>query len=288
MRPLVTILLFCGSLVLLQTDHDVLTRQYHEGEKLVYRMKGINETWRYQTQASGVVKKDSTGSYFEEYGWSNFISNDALVSLPPASMNFRQQLTLDPKHNPSVPNLAAVDLRLIGPITDWMTVYSDLWLANRTGQLTHAGDHFHFSSGTANSWADGTYVLIGEDSIDFDFTLKAVNQSNKTATIVVQHVPPAKPQVKLPAPWMETPVADTPHNWVEVKKNNEGKYTAAVGKETFDVVIHISLVDGKILSATIDNPVKTQERECADAALTQCGAPKPHNIRRQIEIALEH
>jgi hypothetical protein len=130
-------------------------------------------------------------------------------------------------------------------------------------------------------------VTLGEDSIDFDFTLKEVNQPANTATLVIRHVPPEKPQVKLPADWMQKPVADTPNNWVQIEKTKDGKYLAAVGKETFDVEIKLSLADGKILSATIDNPLQTIERDCEDAALTKCGDPKPHPIRRQIELTLQ-
>jgi hypothetical protein len=129
-------------------------------------------------------------------------------------------------------------------------------------------------------------VVVGESSIDFDLTLKEVNHENKTATLVVRHVPPEKPEVKLAAEWMHNPVADTPNNWVLVQRRGGGKYFAAVGKETFDDEIVLSLADGKILSATMDNPVKTVERECSDAALTQCSEPKPHLIRRQVQIAL--
>ena len=74
---------------------------------------------------------------------------------------------------------------------------------------------------------------------------------------------------------------------LQIQKTNDGKYLAAVGKETFDVEIKLSLADGKILSATIDNPVQTIERECEDAALTKCGDPRPHPIRRQIELTLQ-
>jgi hypothetical protein len=101
-------------------------------------------------------------------------------------------------------------------------------------------------------------------------------------------VAPEKPEIRLPADWMTKSVADTPNNWVQVTKTKAGKYLAAVGKETFDVEISVSLADGKILSGTIDNPVETTERECEDAALTKCGDPKPRGIRRQIEISLEH
>jgi hypothetical protein len=270
------------------TGQNVLLRRYREGEKLTYHMKGVNENWHYEIQADGAVKKDASGTYFEEYSWSNMISDGAKVSLPVGSANFRQELTLDPNHPPSFPNLSQVDTRLVGPMTDLMTFYVDLWLVVKTGQLNKPGDHFYFKRGAPNSWADGSYVLIGEDSIDFDFTLKDVNQTSQTATILIRHVPPEKPEIKLPAEWMHNPAADTPNNWIEVKKTGEGKYVAAVGKETFDVEIKLSLADGRILSGTIDNPVESVERICEDAALTKCGDARRHPIRRQIQIVLEH
>jgi hypothetical protein len=129
-------------------------------------------------------------------------------------------------------------------------------------------------------------VLIGESAIDFDMTLKSVDTAAGTAVLEVKHVPPEKTAVKLPAPWMQTPVGDAPNNWVGVTKEQNGSYSAAVGEETFTVEIKVSLADGKILSATMDNPVKTIERTCEDEALTKCGDPKPHLILRKIDITL--
>ena len=269
-----------------QPDQSLLNRRYREGETLIYHMKGVNENWHYQAQATGIVKKDSAG-YFEEYGWSKFVSDGKEVTLPPASAGFRQQLTLDPNHNPSFPNLAQVDSMMIGPITDLLTFYADVWLAIKTRKVKQAGDHFYFKRPGPNSWADGNYVLLGEDTVDFDITLKGVDQSDHTVVLIVRHVPPESPQIKLPAAWMQERVADTANNWVQVNKLPGGKYLAAVGKEFFDVEVKLSQINGVILSATMDNRVITVERECEDAALTKCGGPKPHPIRRQIEIALE-
>ena len=262
----------------------LLARRYQEGEKLSYHMKVVNEKWHYEIQLDGVVKRDSSGKYFEEYALTHMISDGQPVTLSPASSNFRQSVTLAPETPPSFPNLGQVDTKMIGPITDWMTLYSDLWLANRLNTLNHAGDHFYFKRGTPASWADGNYVVVGEDSIDFDFTLKEVNQPRKIATLVIRHVPPEKPEIKIPADWMRPPVADTPNNWVEVEKGPNGKYLAEVGKETFEVLIKVSLVEGRILSARIDNPVEAISRECTDAALTSCTDPVPHHILRQIEV----
>jgi hypothetical protein len=262
-----------------------LHRKYREGETLVYKMTGQNESWHYTIQASGVVRRDPNGDYFEEYLWTNLISDGQPTALSPASDSFRQRLSLDPDQMIAPPDLSKADPKLVGPALDFMTFYSDLWLANKTGQLTHAGDHLYVKVGNPSSWANGSQVILGQSSIDFDLTLKSINPSDNTAVLVVRHVPPAKSQVTLPAAWMQTPVSDTPNNWVEVDKL-PGKYHASVGQETFTVEMTISLVDGKILSATMDNPVKTVARTCTDEALTQCDAPQSHEIIRKIQIVL--
>src|ERR1700732_2834018 len=100
MKLLAGVVLICGFSNLIATqafpnDHNVLLCRYREGEKLTYHMKGINEHWHYEIQADGVVKKDSAGNYFEEYRWSNLISDHQKVALRPASLDFRQQVTLD-------------------------------------------------------------------------------------------------------------------------------------------------------------------------------------------------
>jgi hypothetical protein len=268
----------------------LLARHYREGEKLSYHMKGSNRghtgTTVYEADATGVAKKNAAGKFFEEYAWSNLVVNGAPVALSPAATGFRQQVSLDDFIG--VPNLSQV-VPLIGPITDTLTFYVDLLLATRQGSLAKPGDHFYFKSGTANSWADGNYVLTGEDSIDFDITLAAVDSAAHVATVVVRHVVPAQPHIKISADWMRAPVADTPNNWTELHRNfapqsDADKYVAAVGKETFDVELKVSLVDGKIISGKIDNPVEVLERNCSDLTLTVCGAPVRYQILRQIEI----
>ena len=292
MKMLAVWLVVCGGAATLAGQaatqgHDPLQRQYHEGEALVYKMTAVNEAWHYAIQADGVVKKDATGAYYEEYRWSNMQSGGQPMQLSAETAAFRQRLSLDPNQNPSGPDLTKVDPRMIGPITDFMTFYVDYWLANKVGQLKKVGDHFYFRNPMpASSWADGTHVLIGESAIDFDMTLKTVDAAAGTAVLVVKHVPPEKSAVKLPAAWMQTPVGDLPNNWVGVQKEQDGRYTASVGEENVNVEIKVSLADGKILSATMDNPVKTIERTCEDLALTKCGEAKPHDILRKVEIVL--
>lgn len=258
-------------------------RQYREGETLKYHMNGKNEAWQYEIDGSGVVKKNAAGIFIEEIGWSNLLSGGATLPIPPESAAFRQELSLDPGYGMKLPDFSKVTPMLVGPMADLMTFYTDLWLVEKTGSLSKVGDHAYIPIGSANSWADGSRIVLGEDSIDFDLTFIGIDQAAQTAKLLVRHVPPKEPKIKLPADWMKKPVADTPNNWVNVEKNGE-KYTAEVGKETFDVEIVVSLRDGRILSATIDNPVKAIRRECADAALTKCSEATPRNILRQIAV----
>lgn len=281
------LLLFSTVLQSADTGHDLLVRKYREGETISYHMKATNRgglsSLSYEIQAEGQVKKDGE-EFFEEIAWSHLSVNGKPVELPEASKNFRQVVSLvpDPKYA-RVPDLSKVHPLLIGPITDLLTFYADMIVAH-SHKLVRAGDHFYVEHGTPASWADGNRVTLGQDSIDFDVTLTKLDPSSRSATITVRHVPPRQPQIKIPADWMRTPVSDTPNNWVQVSKTRDGNYLAQVGKETFTADITISLDDGRIVSASMENPVDAIGRECEDAALQNCGEPKQFQIRREVHI----
>ncbi|HZM05032.1 MAG TPA: hypothetical protein VFC44_18680 [Candidatus Saccharimonadales bacterium] len=320
---------------------NLLSRHYQDGEKLSYHMKTTNKgffgTTSYEADAIGVVKKDSRGRFFEEYSWASLIVNHKKIPLPGASESVRQSLSLDPHYGFSgFPDLTRVDPHLTGPMLDLFNFYVDLQLAIRQKNLAHAGDHVFLKYGKSSSWARGS-VILGEDSIDFDITLKDIDQARQGATVVIRHVPPLKPEINIPADWMRAPVADTPNNWVQVSRNDSYRmviatvvgigllllfllfrkwssrrrwmvrtsfflvagllilfavgapyfhYMAMVGQEMFDCDIKVNLADGKILSATMDNPVEVVARPCRDATLTKHGPSFRGHFRRQIEIEL--
>jgi hypothetical protein len=135
-----------------------------------------------------------------------------------------------------------------------------------------------------SSWADGTRVLIGEDAIDFDIRLTGVDRSRGVATLLVKHVPPTTAKVKFPAEWMRERIADLPNNWIQVRRTANA-YVGAAGKETFDVELKISLSNGEILSATMDNLVEAVARDCRDVVLSDCSGPRPYRTVRRIEMS---
>lgn len=275
-----------------------LQRHYRLGETIAYKMQGINQsperTIRYEAYVTGVVTKsaDSKG-LIEDLRWSSLEVNGKPFPLSSASRQFREPLSLAPGYKLSIPDLSKVQPILIGPITDLLTFYADAQLAMRQSNLIRPGDHVYVKYGLPNSWADGTYTLIGQDSIDFDLTLLSVDPSTHIATVIIRHVPPAEPQIKLPAAWMSNPVGDAHNNWVQVQKilgnkpNGKDKYVAAIGQESFEADIQLDLPTGRIISATLDNPVDVLERSCDDAALAVCAAPGRYRIRRKITLTAE-
>jgi hypothetical protein len=259
-------------------------RHYQEGEKKInYTMTCTNQNNSYEIQAKGIVSKDANGNFAEDFAWSRYMRNGKHHDLVPAESGFRQHLSLSPGAFPAMPDLSQTP-QLVGPITDLMTFYVDWQLAAMQPNLVKAGDHAHFHLPFSPSWADGSHIIVGEDSIDFELTLMDIDVKNQVAELLVRHVPPAAPTIKIPVDWMKAPVADTPNNWVEVQKNDDGTFSARIGKETFDVEMKVDLDSGKIVSGSIDNVVEVLERKCEDAALTQAGEAKRYQIKRRIEI----
>jgi hypothetical protein len=261
-----------------------LERVYQPGQTLQYEMAGSNHGWNYQIHAESVAKQDSESVWFEEFAWSNLRSN-APLEMSADSKAFRQKLSLSGEQKYlSVPDLSKVQPLLIGPITDTLNFYADLFLAKKLG-LTRVGQNAYFERGIPNSWADGTQVLVGEDVIDFDLTLLGANPKAHTAELLVKHIPPKQQRLKLPASWMQTPVRTLPNNWVQVIKS-DGGFVAQVGTEVFEVLITVDTRDGKIVEAKIHNPVVYVERTCIDAALTQCTEPKPDELVRDVSLVV--
>jgi hypothetical protein len=264
-----------------------LKREYRDGETIAYHMDAVNEghlrTVRYEAEASAKVSREHAGPFSETFAWTSLIVNGQPLALTPASQQFREGLSLSPDYTLSVPDLSKVQPILIGPITDLLTFYADVQLALRQKGLVRTGYHVYVKHGTPNSWADGTYTVFGQDSIDFDITLTKVDATAQETTLTIRHVPPAVGQIPFPVAWMAAPVGRLPNNWVEVEKG-QGKYSAEVGEETFEVVIKLSIPSGRILSAKMDNPVDILGRDCEDAALTKCSAPSRYRILRRVSL----
>ena len=178
-----------------------LQRHYADGAVSHYRMTGNNNGWQYTIRATDTVRRDANGRYYEEISWSDLTSN-AQQTLTPASLAMRQTVSLDdPAAYMKMPDLANVQPLLIGPMTDTLTFYSDLLLVMKA-KLRQPGQTAYVSRITPNSWADGQRVLLGQDAVDFSFTVESVKPVEHTKTLLIQHVPPPSLLVQQPAKWM--------------------------------------------------------------------------------------
>jgi hypothetical protein len=288
-RPWAVVLIIVSAFVPLAAQNArpaerLLSRRYTEGERLQYLMKGHDGGSTYEVRITGTTKKARDGRFVEEFAWTDLVANGAPRALAATSQAFRLAVTLEGGVPFEVPDLSKAP-DIIGPVTDVMTFYADLFLAMHQGALRKAGDRFYFPNPMTSSWADGTVVVLGEDHIDFDITLTAVDTASQLATLLIKHVPPSAPKIRLPADWMSARVAETPNNWVLVRKTATG-FAASVGKETFDVTLDVDTSNGKILSAKMENPVTKVTRACSDAALTKCGDAQATPTLRRIELSL--
>jgi hypothetical protein len=264
-----------------------LIRSYRLGETVAYKMQATNQgqknTAHYEVIAKGKVLLDNNGDFVEDLNWSNLLLEGRETSLTAASEEFRENLSLAPNYKLSIPNLTKVQPTLIGPIVDLLTFYADVQLA-MSQHLVCAGDHVYIKHGKPNSWADGKRTVFGQDSVDFDVTLDSVDEQMGVATLVVRHIAPTQSYIDFPAAWMNAKEGDPINNWAQVQMQDNGTYTAGVGRESFSATIKLSLANGRILSAVMENPVKVSEKQCTDAAASQCGDSTRYTISRHIVI----
>lgn len=269
-------------------SQNLLTRWYEVGERVSYKVTGTVKdragTTSFAAAAKGTVKQDETKRFFEELEWSDLVWNTMPVQIPAANQAFRQILSLSPDFVPPAPDMSRAYPRLVGPIVDLQALYADVSLAMQQPKLQSADDRVVLFRGDTKSWADGMRVTLGEDAADFELTLGDVNMLDGTATLKITHVPPAQPKIKLPADWMRMPVAGGANNWVQVIRAGPRQFLAAVGSESADIDIQLSLANGKIYSARINNPIDVLERECTDEALTMCREGSRYQIVRQVAI----
>ena len=199
------------------TPEPLLARRYQEGERFGYLMTARNNDSAYEVRLTASVLRDAAGRFVEEYAWSDLMVDGIPRQLTPTSQQFRQWVTLGGDAPFVFPDLSRLQPGLIGPVTDLLTFYADLFLAMNAGRLRAPGDRFLVRRDAPNSWADGSVVLVGEGAIDFDITLTDIDRVNGVAALLVKHVVPEEPAIRIPAAWMRAPVADTPNNWVQVR-----------------------------------------------------------------------
>ncbi len=159
------------------------------GARLVYIMRGENNGSTYAVRLRSLVSRGSDGRLGEEQAFSDIGPEGQERALPSGGGDFRVRVTMKKGGAPFVMPDLSTARGLVAPVLDLLTFYSDLFLAINVGNLREAGDRVHVPNPTAASWADGTSVLVGEDAVDFEIQLRALDRTAGVATLAVGHVP---------------------------------------------------------------------------------------------------
>lgn len=286
-------------------DLPAFHRQYRLGETFGYLMKGKNqgrdETEQYTAYSHhtiverqgcpvGVDCSDGTGLVtflVEEIQWSNLVVNG---QPQPINENFRQYLSLQKGYRLEVPDMSSVE-KLAGPITDLLTFYADASPVLSKDRLENIGDVVSIPHGQPNSWAsmNPQVFSVAEDCVDFKFGL--IQKSADQALLRADHDPPrTQCPIQLAAAWMKTPVVEGRfNNWVQVinvPSNDTTAHLVQVGSETFSADLTLKQENGRIVKASLNNPVQVREQFCIDQQLAQCQAERHYTILREISIEL--
>jgi len=126
------------------------TRRYVEGDRLQYLMKAQNNGSTYEVRVTATTKKAADGRFVDELAWSDMVVNGAPRALAATSQAFRLAMTLEGGAPFELPDLSKAP-GLIGPVTDVLTFYSDLFLAMHQGAASVGKETFDVKQSIALS-----------------------------------------------------------------------------------------------------------------------------------------
>ncbi len=274
-------------------------RKYQKNGIFYYKMTGLNDGRRYEAISRHRVI-EIQGNFHEEISWIQLKSDGENIDLKPLK-DFTQLLSLDKNFHGTPPDISKIPPQLrkfiLGPIFDLMTFYVDLnprLFLTKMKEL-ELGQPIHIPYNKPSSWADGEFLLIGEDCIDFKLTFQ--EQTLNKALMRVEHFPPSENlKINLPEKWMQDVFPNGKTNWIQISKipGKGEKLFVSYGYEYFDVHIYIDTKDGKILSANMYNPVEIMNRVCSkfqklennQLKLLECSEAEYKHTYRSISLKL--
>lgn len=269
-------------------DASILERKYIVGETQKYRILNSyftngNPTGGYEGRAISTVKTEAGGVFFEEIQWTKISKNGSSIEIP---ADFRQYVSHDPRFILKLPPLT---LSNSAALFDTLNFYANYFVAMKS-KVQKAGDHDYVDNlGVPATWTDGKTVIFGADCIDFDITLLSV--SGDSASIRVVNTP-SKNICNYSYPteltWLSRFMKDTSNNWFNVVDLKNGSFVVQYGLEVINTVINVNLSSGKILSASMHNPVTHQTAICKGLGKDTCGDFKKETLSREVFFFQEH
>ena len=171
---------------------------------------------------------------------------------------------------------------LEGPVDDLLNFLVDLSAGVGVSQLHAPGDTRAMANPVSGDFSGAT-VPLGRDFILLTTTLKSLDKDR--AEFQSSYQPPHGVGLPPYRPWMSEPVCGGPNNFQIVQKQGPG-FVALWGCESFVVDTVVERSDGRMLSASMVNPLSLKGRFCQDAALTACTNIPDVHIERHVELKL--
>jgi hypothetical protein len=184
----------------------------------------------------------------------------------------------------ALPDLKGWDMGVVGPVTDLHTFLIAVSHQVGADKISEPGQTYTTGEAAKASWANGENIPVGEDCIQISITL--LESTDDRATYETRFMPPTEACLTPLKPWMEAPVVEgTPNNFQQ--QMMMGPMAAAMwGREQFVITSTIRRSDGRILSATMDNPLTLMLKVGCDPNLDSCKHELPMAIHRKLKLEL--
>ena len=268
----------------------ILNRRYQDGEVIKYHIyhsyfeNGVLKEIQEGNALSKTVAEPA-GGFHESVTWKRLTSNGKEVKADP---NYKQILTLDPK---SKLKMAIPPPTMMNRLVfDTLNFFANEFVAISKANLIQPGDHALLNGKGVNSWKNPqTGIILGADCLDYDVMLLALN--GRHATVRVVNIPPLSAcEIALPEgnwSWLKNQLGEPENNLFQIQKQADGKFMAFSGIEIVDTIMQIDIESGKILSASMHNPVVRQVAICYDEKGNGCEKPKQESLSGETFLNIE-
>jgi hypothetical protein len=273
-----------------QTQPWTYARHYVAGEVFGYELAtthlydGLFDRCEVGTSSHEVLA-DATG---ESVSWVGLTVEDATGAIADltdealAVPTYEMSLLADA--DMAMPDLVVPDM--VGMITDLFTYYVAVSSALGVQELHEPGDQVTADALAHGDWSDGAGTPVGDDCILATVELLALDPQG-TASFETRFEVPDDPDCfewEVDA-WSE-PIAWGVSNNFQQVTDQEGDLVAMYGVEWFTIRSEMDAVDGRILSATMDNQLDLRLLAGCDESWQDCAYEGDLHLQRQEELAI--
>lgn len=266
-------------------------RKYKNGEKYRYELTTEyyqNNEWKSRTVSvcELTVQTDSSGIPCELLQWLSQRSITARDTMDESAIALRvkpYRISLHPKGPLELPVIT--EPGMTGAITDFHTFYVAIHEKTGVHGLQKQGDTSQLPAPVKGNFGNGKTILKGEDCINISGRLMDI----KATEVVIQtnFLPPQQPCLDYYLPAFNQPVSgDTLNNIQMIMATGGGKLNLQFGKEKFDIISHINITDGMLLSADMTNELQLRLKINCNQTLQDCQAELPWHIYRTVHLRL--